>query len=297
MARRTDLLDISHHNTISSWDAIPPLPIVHKVCEGGRADGEFAARMPRIKDRTEEFGGYVVLWPNRPGKISIADQMAAYIGLMEPFWDTGAFTQLDCEPWEYLTGRDRVNAAEIVEAHAIHVAAFERPPSVYINPRQMPGVIEEVRESIPDVVFWEPHYGDGGHASAIQNRATLHQWTSSFPCPGFAAGIDANEILDHDELDRVCGLSNAPAPTPPPDMSQEPDAPHDPGLASATLWRHADYADLFLIGMGPIIRVSEELRDSLKTRGVPIVGDDRDDVMLATVLQAAGISRDDLTPR
>lgn len=205
--RRADLLDISHHNTVTSWADVPAVPIVHKVNEGTSVDTRFAERMPVLEDRGERFGGYTVLISQ--SRLGIAGQVERYAELMAPFWRVGACTQLDVEPWPRYNP-PAVDAGDIVLAYDTHVDALGRPPALYINPRQMPGVLEQVRAHRPDVVLWEAHYGAGGHASAVANRAAIHQWTSRYAAPGFTAGIDANELLDPAGFDLICGLDAHP---------------------------------------------------------------------------------------
>lgn len=225
-----DLLDISHHNTITDWADVPTIPIVHKVCEGGKADRQFAARMPIIESRTELFGGYVVLWPNRPGKISIADQMAAYFELMDPFWRDGCITQLDVEPWDYLTGRDRCNPDEVREAAALHDAHYGPGRFLmYMNPRQMPTEFAQLR----DMPLWEPHYGSGGAEVAKRNGAIVHQYTSTAQVSGFQYGIDANRVFDWDALNRIANIGQSR-----PDVPEvlPPTTPEEPEMIVKTLW-------------------------------------------------------------
>lgn len=106
-----DLYDISHHQTITTWDAVPVTPIVHKVNEGTAVDTKVRQRLPRIADRTELFGGYTVLIVSRS---TIRQQLETYAQVIGPYWRDGAFTQLDIEPWDRYPRP--VTTDEIIEA-------------------------------------------------------------------------------------------------------------------------------------------------------------------------------------
>lgn len=221
-----DLLDISHWNGIADRKLIPDIPIVHKVCEGGKPDKTWADRRQWIAQHNEICGGYIVLWPERKGKITLVDQLEFYAEQIETVWRPGFITQLDIEPWDYLSEDQDPDPDEVVAAYRWYEREFGRPPLVYVNPRQLPGHLPYIRREIPDALLWEPHYGKSGEASAIKNGAVLHQWTSKAPVPGFTGGVDANTILRHDELRRAAGL-NQPAPTPggPPSKPKPQPAP------------------------------------------------------------------------
>ena len=283
---RPDVFDISHHNTITDWSKVEDVPIVHKVNEGTAIDRKVIERLPIIADRHEQFGGYTVLIVSGS---SIRKQMEIYERVMGRHWRAGAMTQLDVEPWERYARP--VNAEEIVEAHDIHIEMFGRAPALYINPRQMPGVLQQVRAERPDVPLWEPHYGPGGHDSAMANRATLHQWTSRYQSPGFTSGIDANTILLAQNWAKLCGLNLKPTPAPEP-----PPEPEGDDMSTAIIWSHKGYANAFLIGAGPAINLSPAAFDHYDKAGVPkVLGDDHAD-MLRGVLVQAGLRVDDLDP-
>ena len=280
-----DVFDISHHNTIESWAEVDDVPIVHKVNEGTAVDRKVIGRMPTIAGRHEQFGGYTVLIKSAS---SIRKQLEIYERVMGPHWRAGAMTQLDVEPWERYSRP--VNADEIIEAHSIHVGMFGRAPALYINPRQMPGVLEEVRAEIPDVVLWEPHYGHDGRRVAMSNRATIHQWTSKYQAAGFTGGIDANEILLDQNWAKVCGLNLAPTPDP------EPEPPIKELLMdTAIIWNHKGYANAFLLGVGPAIQLSPRAFAHYVNLDVPQILNDEHPEMLLSVLAQAGLRESDLT--
>lgn len=237
-----DLIDISHHNTITNWDMVPDVPIVHKVNEGRAVDKQFHNRIPIIEDRTAIFGGYTVLIVSQS---TIREQVERYADEIGMWWRTGAFTQLDVEPWPERYPRP-VNAEEILEAAEVHDQLFgPNRVMLYINPRQMPGVLEEVRRH-RDIPLWEPHYGSLGHNVALRNRATIHQWTSKYPMPGFASGIDVNTIMQRDILDATCGLTTHP---------KEND------MVTKTLWSAAGSESVYCLEDGPI-HISPALRQA-----------------------------------
>ena len=62
---------------------------------------------------------------------------------------------------------------------------------------------------------------------------------------------------------------------------------------AATLWRHPEFLNVFLIGSGPAVNVSPKVFESLVARGVPSVVEAHDQ-MLKTCLAQAGLTTADL---
>lgn len=208
-----DLLDISRHQVTIDWAQVPDVPIVHKVNEGRAVDRTWAERAPIIAGRHLIFGGYTVLIVSSS---TIRQQIEIYARTVEPVWRDGAFTQLDIEPW---TAYQRpVNCDEILEAAAIHdeLLGADRC-AVYINPNQMPGTFQKWytanRGARP---FWLPNYSAGGATQAHRWGAAIHQYSSTYRCPGFAEFVDANAVLSWADVERICNLHHPPAPAPPP---------------------------------------------------------------------------------
>lgn len=201
---RFDAFDISHHNTITNPSAVPDVMLaVHKVNEGRAVDRRFAERMPWMRDRFPRWGGYTVLIVSTS---TIREQVENYVRLMEPFWGDGACSQLDVEPWE---GYPRpVSADEVLEARDHHVRLLGREPFIYINPNQLPRQFAMLRAADPDFPLWLPNFSRSGQDAAAQLGAVCHQWTDEYACPGFAYGIDANEVRDVSTLDRLCGMED-----------------------------------------------------------------------------------------
>ena len=247
-----DLLDISRHQVTIDWPKVPDVPIVHKVNEGRAIDPTWVGRAPIISGRHRIFGGYTVLIVSAS---TIRQQIEMYARHIEPWWRDGAFTQLDVEPW---TSYSRpVNADEILEAAAIHdqLLGVDRC-AVYINPNQMPGTFQAWytanRGARP---LWLPNYSPGGATQAARWKATIHQYTSSYRCPGFAQLVDANAVLSWADLERICNLDQ-PVPEPEPPQEVDDMAPiiiHDTVLNAA-----------FLADGTP---VSPEMLAALKARG------------------------------
>lgn len=62
---------------------------------------------------------------------------------------------------------------------------------------------------------------------------------------------------------------------------------------AATLWRHPDYLNVFLIGSGPAVNVSPKVYESLVARGVPSITEAHDQ-LLKTCLNQSGLTMSDL---
>jgi hypothetical protein len=233
-----DLLDISRYQVTIDWPKVPDVPIVHKVNEGKAIDPTWVGRAPLISGRHRIFGGYTVLIVSAS---TIRQQIEMYARHIEPWWRDGAFTQLDVEPWPGRYPRP-VNAAEIAEAAAVHdeLLGVDRC-TVYINPNQMPGTFQEWytanRGRRP---LWLPNDSPGGATQAARWKATLHQYTSSYQCPGIAQRVDANAVLSWADLERVCNLDH-PAPIPVPLPVEVDDMP--PIIIDDPVLRASFFAD------------------------------------------------------
>lgn len=293
---RIDLIDLSHHNAVSSPAALGDLPIWHKVNEGRSVDSAVKARLTWITDRPR-WGGYTVVLPEAPGRSTIRQQLQTYADVVGPHWGPGAGTQLDVESWhngtEYRYGRP-VTADEIDEAVAVHVELFGRPPIVYAN-RNEPGMADVFRvwrARHPTHPYWMPNYGRSGAAAAVQLRADVWQWSSTRPLPGVASGC-ANEVINPAALDVVCGLTTQPG-TPPTIPTEEP--PMDTRPDTAFIWKPAGYQNQFLVGAGPAVALSARSAALLASRGVELVADDTHQHQLDSVLHQAGLTRSALVP-
>lgn len=227
MPSAPDMFDISHHNVVLDWDAVDPVPVVHKVNEGTAIDRQFAERMPIIADRHEIFGGFTVLIVSAS---TIRQQVETYASKMLPFWRDGAFTQLDVEPWFNEDGTPKyerpVNAEEIELAQQVHDELFGAGRcTVYINPNQLASTFDRwYRENHPERPLWLPNYSASGPTEAARLGAALHQYTDAFQAGGFQVGhirngkrvgIDANRVLDQDALSRVTNLATTHERVPP----------------------------------------------------------------------------------
>lgn len=265
---RVDGIDISHHNTVTDWSQVPDFRFaIHKINEGTAIDRRWAERMPVMRDKFEMYGGYTVLIYS-PGGSSIRKQMETYARLIEPYWGDGAFTQLDVEPWKQYPRP--VNADEIDEARTHHFRLLGRDAIVYMNPRQMPGEYNVWRARNPHAPYWEAHYGKSGVATTIANRATIHQWTSTYRCPGFTAGIDANEVRDWATVERIANLNPTPPPTSGPDPVPEPPKVEDDPLKPAYLVRYPGIATFTPDGL----LITDDLVNAGVFADVPVVDSD-----------------------
>jgi hypothetical protein len=288
---RIDLIDLSHHNTVSDPHKLDGLPVWHKVNEGRKLDSAVNARLTWIVDR-ERWGGYTVLLPEGGGRSTIRQQLEVYADVVGPHWGRGAGTQLDVESWStgpgtYRYGRP-VSAAEIDEAIAVHVELLGRIPFVYAN-RNEPGmgpVFDAWRARNPGHPYWMPHYGRGGPAAAIALRADIHQWSSTTLVPGVVGGCDVNEIINPAALDIVCGITAEEA------------TPMPPANPAPILWNPRGYANVFLIGAGPAVQLSPAAfayyRDVV---GLTFLEQDDHPAMLDSVLHQSGLTATALAVR
>lgn len=204
-----DLLDISRYQATIDWTQVPDVPIVHKVNEGKAIDRRWAERAPIISNRHLMFGGYTVLIVSAS---TIRQQIETYAEAVDPCWRDGACTQLDIEPWAGRYPRP-VNVDEILEAAAVHdeLLGADRV-SVYINPNEMPGTFQQwYTANKGERPLWLPDYSPGGATQAHRWNAAIHQYSSTYRCPGFTQLVDANAVLSWAELERICNL-NHPAP-------------------------------------------------------------------------------------
>lgn len=210
-----DLLDISRYQATIDWAQVPDVPIVHKVNEGKAIDRRWSERAPIISNRHLMFGGYTVLIV---AASTIRQQIETYAEAVDPWWRDGACTQLDIEPWPGRYPRP-VNVEEILEAADVHdeLLGADRV-SVYINPNQMPGTFQQwYTANKGERPLWLPNYSPGGATQAHRWKAAIHQYSSTFRCPGFTQLVDANAVLSWAELERIANLTH-PAPPPGDDM-------------------------------------------------------------------------------
>lgn len=275
-----DLLDISHHNPITSWDDVPDIPIVHKVNEGTAIDRRVRERLPIIAARHELFGGYTVLIVSRS---SIRKQIETYASIMEPFWRDGAITQLDIEPWE---GYSRpVSTDEIMEAGAVHDELFGPGRYLaYINPNQLPRQYDELhRSGWLDDKLWLPNYSRTGPDQARARGAVVHQYTSRASVPGFQSGIDANKVYKPDVLRSVARLDTVE----PPEVFDPPTEAID--MTVKTLWSHKGDPSVYCLEDGVEISgaVRRAWKDDPNVHVVEVYDDEHDDLR-ASIKHRAG---------
>jgi hypothetical protein len=261
-----DLLDISHHNTITDWDLVPDVPIVHKVNEGNAVDRQVLNRMPIIESRTTIFGGYTVLIVSGS---SIRQQVERYADIMEPFWRPGAFTQLDIEPWERY--ERPVSTEEIIEAGEVHDELFGPGRfTAYINPNQLPKQYDQLhRSGWLRNRLWLPNYSKDGPKQAVTRRAVVHQYTSRATVPGFTAGIDANKVYNWDALRSIAGIST---PTTPP--------PSEDDMPVKTSWKPKGSENVYDLDTGQ--QISPAIRTAWKSNPALTVIEVYDDPHTAT---------------
>jgi GH25 family lysozyme M1 (1,4-beta-N-acetylmuramidase) len=267
-----DLLDISRYQTTIDWGKVPDLPIVHKVNEGLAIDRTWADRARIISNRHLIFGGYTVLVVS---KSTIRQQIETYARAIEKVWRDGAFTQLDIEPWPGRYTRP-VNCAEILEAAAVHdeLLGVDRC-AVYINPNQMPGTFQAWYTANRDArPLWLPNYSPGGDTQAHRWGAAIHQYSSTYTCPGFAQFVDANRVLSWAELERICNLTH---PAPPP--------PHEDDDMAKILIEDPVLGAVFTHDGDP---VAPEDLDALKRQGYEVIARDHPEWRAVTLDKLGG---------
>jgi hypothetical protein len=131
-----------------------------------------------------------------------------------------------------------------------------------------------VRISAADLLNGAEGYCDHGTIASAYPASTTH-WDvgPGFPWDVFAADLAALVALH--------------TPPPPPTNPLEEDD------MAATLWRHPQFLNVFLIGAGPAINVSPEVFVSLTARGVPVIVEAHDQLLKACITQS-GLALSDL---
>lgn len=71
--------------------------------------------------------------------------------------------------------------------------------------------------------------------------------------------------------------------------------PEDTDMTAATLWRHPDFLNVFLVGAGPALNVSPALFDSLTARGIPTIIEEHAQLLKGCLTQS-GLTLADLVP-
>lgn len=117
--------------------------------------------------------------------------------------------------------------------------------------------------------------GESWHIQPVEIDGWATWWNSGRPAPRAGYPIPP----EHDPYAQ-------PKPEPPAEVPDMPD--------TALLWRHADYAEVFLLGAGQIVNVSPDVRNAYNGAGVPLIVD-RHPGLLADVLHHTGRTITDLT--
>lgn len=240
--------DISHHNPVANWDAIPQYRVFSTKATEGRTfkSPTFDENWRQMRRRRFEFRG-CYHWIRSDS--SMADQVANLKRALTPFGGLrdGEFVQLD---WETTPGIANVTVAQVDEW--MRLADREWPGRVIVYASDwVPGFVEWRRSFTGvDVPVWYANYNtgttpSGGWAECVKWRAAVWQWTSSYPIPGIAdATCDMNHVFDWSTLHTITASTPTPTPTPPPPP------PTDPEVIAVFERFHAVYPSRFFDTLG-----------------------------------------------
>lgn len=219
MAPRNDGLDLSNHQRPDEidWPQVPVYPLMaHKATEGkGYRDPFFVDRWRTFAARGHRYrAAYHWIRSDSPPAAQVANLTATLEATGSDTLRPGEFVQLD---WETTPGIVNVTATQVDEWLTLFRARWGDRVCVYSS-AWVPG-FTAWRAANPDVPVWYADYRpEAGRVQANRYGATLWQWTSTLRVPGISEGVDANEILRPDVLDRITEVSvtTFPPATPQP---------------------------------------------------------------------------------
>jgi GH25 family lysozyme M1 (1,4-beta-N-acetylmuramidase) len=241
MTPTIDGIDVSHWNEMSDPAAVPALSLMAcKATEGKTFISPMLETFVDVFERREARYVGVYHWIRTdstvPEQISNLVRALGRIGWVEPSGELrrGALIQLD---WEHTVKRLKDKppvdlpdpTVEMIEQWVDGVRQkFGDRVIVYCSDWMLN--FTAWRERHPDVPLWYANYDrtdgpTGGRRECAKYGATVWQWTDRAKVPGFKHGIDANQILDINTLDRLSGRTT---PTPPPVVSIDPVITDDP---------------------------------------------------------------------
>jgi lysozyme len=148
------------------------------------------------------IGSYHWLRGSSPAKAQ-ADYYLAWLDSVGGL-QHGEFVMLD---WETTPNVADPTVAQVEEWCDRVCQRVQRDVMVYSSD-WVPGW-KQWRDRNPTVPYWHANYRTGngpndGRTECVRYGASVWQWTSTASVPGFAGGVDANEILHVDVLDRLC---------------------------------------------------------------------------------------------
>jgi len=211
-----DGIDISHWNKITDWDDIPKFDLwCMKATEGPSFRSPvFDERWPKARGVAKYNGAYHWLRSNH----SVLSQFNNFRkaindhGGLQP----GDYVMLD---WETTPGIPDLKVSQVDQWIKLVEKEWPGRHIVYCSD-WVPG-FKTWRKANPDYPLWYANYNTGpssrgGAAETDEYGADVWQWTSTALVPGFAAGIDMNDVLDWTTMDRISGLAGSQPDLPPP---------------------------------------------------------------------------------
>jgi GH25 family lysozyme M1 (1,4-beta-N-acetylmuramidase) len=226
--------DVSHWNTVTAESAIPRYPLMSaKATEGkGGRDPRFGAYWAMFKRLKVKYrGAYHWLRSDSTAREQVDNFLTALrsVGAYSPSsgLEPGALLQLD---WERTPNIPDPPLAVVEEwCQRITDAVGDR---LIVYSADWVGNFKTWRARHPDTPLWYSSFNMvDGPLKCARYGADVWQFSDKFPVPGFAAGIDGNQIIKASVLDRVCGVRHE-ADVPPPKPTPDEDDMH--GISSVT---------------------------------------------------------------
>ena len=205
MTPNADGPDISHHNPVADWDAVPQYRLFSTKATEGRTfrSPSFDENWEQMRRRGFEFRG-CYHWvrsdsPMLEQVANLAHALGDHGGLQ-----TGEFIQLD---WETTPGVPNVTLSQV--ELWLNLAERRWPGRIIVYASDwVPGFLEW-RARHPEYPLWYANYNTGskptgGWAECERFGADVWQWSSSQPVPGIAdPTVDMNHVFKWETLERI----------------------------------------------------------------------------------------------
>ena len=206
----TEVLDLSHHNTVASWDAIKKsgiVGIIHKASEGSNyADPTYNSRRAEATKAGLLWGAYHFM---RPG-----DQKA------HAAWFLACATP---KPNDLICADYEDDAMSLDDLQAFLAAIYSlvgRRAVIYsghlikeqVGNRIMPGLAEHQLWIAQYTTASQPEWPKGTWPSYF-----LWQFTDTGSAPGVTGGVDCNTSPLEEDVLRACWNGSALTPPAPPE--------------------------------------------------------------------------------
>lgn len=206
MTPNSDGPDISHHNPVADWDAIPQYRLFSTKATEGRTfcSPTFDENWKQMRRRGFEFRG-CYHWIRSDSSMkdqvdNLRRQLARHAGLQP-----GEFIQLD---WETTPNIAPVSVDQVEEWLRLAEKYWPGGRVIVYGSDWVPGFVVWRRRN-PTVPVWYANYNTslkstGGWVESKKYDAAVWQWTSSAPIPGIAdPTCDMNHVFDWSTLERV----------------------------------------------------------------------------------------------